>query len=66
MRSENISTPIYVECDKMYQSKVCVQEFSYLLQVAKHDESYTIFRVQLIRIYGLGVKVMRRESGDMG
>ena len=26
MRSENISTPIYVECDKMYGSKVCVQE----------------------------------------
>ena len=27
--SENILTPIYVECDKMYRSKVCVQEFSY-------------------------------------
>ena len=31
MRSENISTPIYVECDKMYLSKVCVQEFSYFV-----------------------------------
>ena len=31
MRSENISTPIYVECDKMYRSKVCVQEFSYFV-----------------------------------
>ena len=28
VQSENISTPIYVECDKMYWSKVCVQEFS--------------------------------------
>ena len=26
--SEHISTPIYVECDKKYRSKVCVQEFS--------------------------------------
>ena len=33
MLSENISTqaPIYVECDKMYLSKVCVQEFSYFV-----------------------------------
>ena len=31
MQSENISTPIYVECDKMYRSKVCVQEFSYFV-----------------------------------
>ena len=29
--SENILTPIYVECDKMYRSKVCVQEFSYFV-----------------------------------
>ena len=29
VQSEKISTPIYVECDKMYQSKVCVQEFWY-------------------------------------
>ena len=27
VRSENISTPIYVECNKMYQSKVCIQDF---------------------------------------
>ena len=31
MRSENISTLIYVECDKMYRSKICVQEFSYFV-----------------------------------
>ena len=31
VQSENISTPIYVECDKMYWSKVCVQEFWYWL-----------------------------------
>ena len=31
VRSESISTPIYVGCDKMYQSKVCVQEFSYFV-----------------------------------
>ena len=31
MQSENILTPIYVKCDKMYQSKVCIQEFSYFV-----------------------------------
>ena len=31
MNGENISTPIYVVCDKIYRSKVCVQEFSYFL-----------------------------------
>ena len=31
VQSENISTPIYVECYKMYQSKVCVQEFWYFV-----------------------------------
>ena len=31
MQSENISTLIYVECDKIYQSKVCVQEFWYIV-----------------------------------
>ena len=31
MLSENISTPIYVECCEMYQSKVCFQEFSYFV-----------------------------------
>ena len=31
VQSENISTPIYVECDKMYRPKVCVQEFSYFV-----------------------------------
>ena len=29
--SENISTPIYVDCDKMYWAKVCIQEFWYYL-----------------------------------
>ena len=68
LQSEDISTPIYVECDKMYRSKVCIQEFSYFvsgqagldiqlekleidipvckksrLQVAKYDESCTVF-----------------------
>ena len=31
MQSEKISTPIYVECNEMYRSKVCVQEFSYFV-----------------------------------
>ena len=36
------------------------------LQVAKNDESYTVFFKQLIQTYGLVVKVSCRESGDMG
>ena len=31
MLCENILTPIAVECDKMYRSKVCVQQFSYFV-----------------------------------
>ena len=31
VQSENISTPIYVECYKMYQSKFCVQKFLYFM-----------------------------------
>ena len=31
MRIKNISTPFYVECNKMYRSKVCAQEFSYFV-----------------------------------
>ena len=31
MLSEKFSTPIYVECDKMQLSNVCVEEFSYYL-----------------------------------
>ena len=31
VQSENISTFIYVECDKIYQSTVCVQEFWYIV-----------------------------------
>ena len=31
VQSENISTPIYVEYNKMYWSKVCVQQFWYFV-----------------------------------
>ena len=34
VRGQNISTPVspvYVECDKMYRPKVCVQEFLYFV-----------------------------------
>ena len=31
MRSENISTPIYFKCENVYRSKVCVQEFWYIV-----------------------------------
>ena len=31
VQSENISTLIYVECIKMYRSKVCVQEFGHIM-----------------------------------
>ena len=31
VQSENILTPIYVDCNNMYWSKVCVQEFSYFV-----------------------------------
>ena len=31
VESQNISTPIYVECSKMYWSKVCVQDFWYFV-----------------------------------
>ena len=36
------------------------------LQVAKYDESYTVFFEQLIWTNGLVVKTWCRESGDMG
>ena len=45
MRSEDISTPIYVKCDKMYRSKVCVQEFSYIvsgLDIQVQNPSMTV------------------------
>ena len=29
--SEIISTPIYMECDKMHRSNVCIQEFQYIV-----------------------------------
>ena len=31
VQSEKISNPIYVECDEMYRSKVCVHEFSFFV-----------------------------------
>ena len=37
VQSENISTPIYVKCDKMYRPKVCVQEFWYFKFVSGLD-----------------------------
>ena len=37
-----------------------------LLQVAKYDDSYTVFFKQLIRTNGLVVNTGCRESGDMG
>ena len=78
MQSEIISTPIYVECYKTYLSKVLFKNssissltliFLYAknsLQVAKCDESYTVFFQQLMRTNGLVVKVNWRESGDLG
>ena len=53
MRSENISTPIYVECDKMYRSKVCVQEFSYFvsgldIQVALLQKGSHVIMITLL------------------
>ena len=35
-------------------------------QVARNDESYTVFFYGLIRTYGLGVKTSRSELSDMG
>ena len=37
VQSENISTTIYVKCDKVYRSKVCVQEFSYFVSGLKME-----------------------------
>ena len=37
---KNISTPICVECDKMYRFKVCVQEFWYCLPGLIFNLSY--------------------------
>ena len=31
VQNDDISTPIYVECERMYRSNVCVQEFSYFV-----------------------------------
>ena len=39
VQSKNISAPIYVECENMYRSKVCFQEFS-------NFESALIFNVR--------------------
>ena len=47
MQSENIST-LYVECDQMYQSKFCVQEFSYFMSglniQLEHSENKGLIR----------------------
>ena len=48
----------------MFGKQQCVTKNQ--LQVAKYDESYTVFFKQLIRSYGLVVKTGCRESGDMG
>ena len=76
MRSENISTPmmspIYVECYKMYQSMVCVQEFQYFvsgldIQIEKSEYDSPVCQksnrykpmAQLLRLQGC------RKSGNM-
>ena len=80
MQSENISIPMYVECDKMYQSKVCVPEFSYFvsgldiqLEKSEYDSPVpkkigwrSVFFKQWIRTNGSVAKVSRREQGDLG
>ena len=55
MLSENISTPIYVECDKMYRSKVCVQEFSYFvsgldIQLEKSEYDSPVCKKNLLQV----------------
>ena len=52
--SENTSTPSYVECNKIYQSKVCVQEFWYCVP-GPHQNSgieclALIFNLSFLRI----------------
>ena len=80
MQSENILTPIYVECDKMYRSKVCVQEFSYsclaLIFNLKNPSTTVLYakksvaggeiRRVIYRFFSLVVKVSRSESGALG
>ena len=79
MQCENMSTPIYVECDRMYRSKVCIQEFWYIVSgldiqpgtvrkrflVATYDESYTIFSKRSIQTHGSVVQALSSESGDL-
>ena len=56
MQSENISTPIYVECGKMYQAKFC----AYLV-------SALIFKVNNLRTTVLYAKKMAKyEESDKG
>ena len=52
VQSENISTPIYVECD---WSKVCVQEFSYLvsgldIQLEKSKDYSPVCKKKLLQV----------------
>ena len=49
---------------KIQERQSCTQKKP--LQVAKYDGSYTVFFEQVIRTYGLVVKVSHNESGDMG
>ena len=59
MRSEDISTPINVECDKMYRSKVCVQEFSYFvsgldIQLEKSEYDSTLRKKDRLQVAKYG------------
>ena len=38
MQSENIFTPIYVVCEKIYRPKECIQEFWYFVTVGVGPE----------------------------
>ena len=79
MQSEKISTPIYVECDKMYRSKVCLQEFWYIVSgldiqpgtakklVARYYSHIPFFCEKSIQTHGSVVKALScsLESGDL-
>ena len=78
---KNISTPIYVKCDMMYWSKVCVQEFSFFvsgldiqLEQSEYDSPvckkiscrWHHGKIGRVMYCFFVVKVSHRESGDMG
>ena len=63
----NISTPIYVECDKMYSSKVCVQEFSYFvsdldIQIEKNGYNSLVQVIDLGRHWGQDLVLTTRAA----